>query len=55
MVDLQLTITLKKEDANSEKHLYNEYFYAGGLTEYVNWLNTDKVWLFQCFQYLTPT
>lgn len=38
----KLTITLKKEDANSEKHLYNEYFYAGGLTEYVNWLNTDK-------------
>lgn len=28
-----------------EKRLYNEYSYAGGLTEYVKWLNADKVCL----------
>lgn len=39
---LQLKITLKKEGGDS-KTLYNEYFYAGGLVEYVKWLNTDKV------------
>ncbi|EOY08861.1 Dna gyrase b2 isoform 1 [Theobroma cacao] len=38
----KLTITLKKEDNNPEKSLYNEYFFAGGLVEYVKWLNTDK-------------
>ncbi|WOL01842.1 DNA gyrase subunit B, chloroplastic/mitochondrial-like [Canna indica] len=37
----ELTITLKKEEADSME-LYNEYFYAGGLTEYVKWLNTNK-------------
>ncbi|KAF5474265.1 hypothetical protein F2P56_006178 [Juglans regia] len=37
-----LTITLKKEDNDSEKNQYNEYYYAGGLVEYVRWLNTDK-------------
>ena len=43
---MQLTITLKKEDADVEKNQYNEYYYAGGLVEYVRWLNTDKVaWL----------
>lgn len=40
---LQLTITLRKEDANVEKNQYHEYCYAGGLVEYVRWLNTDKV------------
>lgn len=39
----QLTITLKKEDTDEEKSQYNEYCYAGGLVEYVKWLNADKV------------
>ncbi|XP_010543531.1 PREDICTED: DNA gyrase subunit B, chloroplastic isoform X2 [Tarenaya hassleriana] len=38
----KVTITLKKEDDDHEKDLYAEYFYAGGLIEYVSWLNTDK-------------
>ncbi|XP_061364799.1 DNA gyrase subunit B, chloroplastic/mitochondrial-like isoform X2 [Gastrolobium bilobum] len=38
----KLTITLQKEDSDPEKNQYNEYFYAGGLVEYVKWLNTDK-------------
>ncbi|KAG5043251.1 hypothetical protein AAZX31_03G111300 [Glycine max] len=38
----KLTITLRKEDNDPEKVQYNEYFYAGGLVEYVKWLNTDK-------------
>ncbi|KAF8395721.1 hypothetical protein HHK36_019671 [Tetracentron sinense] len=38
----ELTITLTKEDKDPEKPQYNEYFYAGGLVEYVRWLNTDK-------------
>ncbi|XP_021623341.1 DNA gyrase subunit B, chloroplastic/mitochondrial isoform X2 [Manihot esculenta] len=38
----KLTITLKKEDNDPEKNQYDEYFYAGGLVEYVKWLNTDK-------------
>ncbi|KAF3442147.1 hypothetical protein FNV43_RR16063 [Rhamnella rubrinervis] len=37
-----LTITLRKEDDDPEKIQFNEYFYAGGLVEYVKWLNTDK-------------
>ncbi|KAA3457109.1 DNA gyrase subunit B, chloroplastic/mitochondrial-like isoform X1 [Gossypium australe] len=37
----KLTITLKK-DNDPEKSLYNEYFFAGGLFEYVKWLNADK-------------
>ncbi|XP_060668647.1 DNA gyrase subunit B, chloroplastic/mitochondrial isoform X2 [Ziziphus jujuba] len=37
-----LTITLRKEDSDPEKIQFNEYFYAGGLIEYVKWLNTDK-------------
>lgn len=47
VVILQLTITLAKEDADSKKAQSNEYCYAGGLVEYVKWLNTDKVckWL----------
>lgn len=40
---MQVTISLKKEDEDPERDLYSEYFYAGGLTEYVSWLNTDKV------------
>ena len=54
---LQLTITLKKEEGDS-KTQYNEYCYAGGLLEYVKWLNTDKVlftqwsWKF-CFLFLS--
>lgn len=38
----ELTIALKKEDIDPEKSHYNEYCYAGGLVEYVKWLNTDK-------------
>ncbi|KAE8692548.1 DNA gyrase subunit B [Hibiscus syriacus] len=38
----KLTITLRKEDNDPEKSLYNEYFFAGGLFEYVKWLNADK-------------
>ena len=41
---LQLTITLTKEDDDVEKNQYNEYCYAGGLVEYVAWLNSDKVY-----------
>ncbi|XP_038978637.1 DNA gyrase subunit B, chloroplastic/mitochondrial-like [Phoenix dactylifera] len=37
----ELTITLTKEEGDS-KVQYNEYCYAGGLVEYVKWLNTDK-------------
>lgn len=37
-----LTINLKKEDGDPEKIQSNEYFYAGGLVEYVKWLNIDK-------------
>ncbi|KAL8215390.1 hypothetical protein R6Q57_004839 [Mikania cordata] len=38
-----LTITLKKEDKDPEKNRYDEYCFAGGLVEYVKWLNADKV------------
>ncbi|XP_034894089.1 DNA gyrase subunit B, chloroplastic/mitochondrial [Populus alba] len=38
----KLTISLQKEDNDPEKNQFDEHFYAGGLVEYVNWLNTDK-------------
>ncbi|CAL5420619.1 unnamed protein product [Camellia sinensis] len=38
----EITIALKKEDTDPEKNQYSEYYYAGGLVEYVKWLNTDK-------------
>ncbi|CAL5431219.1 unnamed protein product [Camellia sinensis] len=38
----ELAIVLKKEDTDPEKCQFNEYCYAGGLVEYVRWLNTDK-------------
>lgn len=38
----KLRITFKKEDDDPKKTQHNEYFYAGGLVEYVSWLNTDK-------------
>ncbi|PIN21500.1 DNA topoisomerase type II [Handroanthus impetiginosus] len=38
----KVTIAVEKEDADPEKRLYNEYSYAGGLIEYVKWLNVDK-------------
>lgn len=38
----KVTITLNKEGDNPEQNQYNEYCYAGGLVEYVKWLNTDK-------------
>ncbi|CAL5420616.1 unnamed protein product [Camellia sinensis] len=37
-----ITIALKKEDTDPEKDQYSEYYYAGGLVEYVKWPNTDK-------------
>lgn len=37
----ELTITIKKEAGDSTVQ-YSEYCYAGGLLEYVKWLNTDK-------------
>ena len=40
---LQLTITLKKVSEEPNKTHYAEYCYAGGLVEYVKWLNSDKV------------
>lgn len=38
----EVTIALEKQNLDPEKRLYNEYNYAGGLTEYVKWLNADK-------------
>lgn len=38
----KLTIVLKKDDIDPEKIQHTEYFYAGGLVEYVKWLNADK-------------
>jgi DNA gyrase/topoisomerase IV subunit B len=38
----QLRITLTKEEDDAQVQ-HNEYCYAGGLVEYVAWLNTDKV------------
>ncbi|XAR68410.1 DNA topoisomerase (ATP-hydrolyzing) [Bertholletia excelsa] len=38
----ELTIALKRKDPDPEKSQYSEYYYAGGLVEYVRWLNTDK-------------
>lgn len=38
----QVTITLQKEDIDPEKSQYTEYNYAGGIVEYVKWLNADK-------------
>ncbi|KAJ6834980.1 DNA gyrase subunit B, chloroplastic/mitochondrial-like isoform X2 [Iris pallida] len=37
----ELTITLRKEEGDASTQ-YNEYCYAGGLVEYVKWLNSDK-------------
>ncbi|CAO2207826.1 unnamed protein product [Urochloa humidicola] len=37
----ELTITLTKEEGHTEVQ-HNEYCYAGGLVEYVKWLNADK-------------
>jgi len=39
----QVKITLKEENEDAVKVIYNEYHYAGGLVEYVCWLNRDKV------------
>ncbi|CAI0374640.1 unnamed protein product [Linum tenue] len=38
----KLRITLKREDTDPAKSQGDEYYYAGGLVEYVKWLNTDK-------------
>lgn len=51
----KLSITLRKEAEDPEKNLYNEYYYAGGLVEYVKWLNTDKKPLHDVFGYRKET
>ncbi|GAB2267130.1 hypothetical protein Dimus_002115 [Dionaea muscipula] len=38
----KLTINLSKEDVDPKKNQYNSYCYAGGLVEYVKWLNIEK-------------
>ncbi|CAI0439849.1 unnamed protein product [Linum tenue] len=38
----KLHITIKREDADPAKNQADEYYYAGGLVEYVKWLNADK-------------
>ncbi|KAF6175275.1 hypothetical protein GIB67_000596 [Kingdonia uniflora] len=38
----ELTISLTKEDNDPEKTQHSEHCYAGGLIEYVRWLNSDK-------------
>ena len=50
---LQVTISLKNEDDDPEKNQYTEQFYAGGLSEYVSWLNTDKVRIYTTLSRLT--
>ncbi|KAL6013142.1 hypothetical protein ACLOJK_003634 [Asimina triloba] len=42
-ITFQLAISLSKEDSDPKKTQQNEYCYAGGLVEYVRWLNTDKL------------
>ncbi|PIA60114.1 hypothetical protein AQUCO_00400780v1 [Aquilegia coerulea] len=37
----KVTITLRKEDVDPEKMQHKEYCFAGGLLEYVKWLNTN--------------
>lgn len=39
----QVTIYLKQDHANPEKIRSNTYHFSGGLSEYVLWLNNDKV------------
>ncbi|KAG7033586.1 DNA gyrase subunit B, chloroplastic/mitochondrial, partial [Cucurbita argyrosperma subsp. argyrosperma] len=51
----KLTITLTKEDDDVEKNQYNEYCYAGGLVEYVAWLNSDKKPLHDVFGFRKET
>lgn len=50
---LQVTISLKKEFDDPEKNQYTEHFYGGGLSEYVSWLNTDKVRIYTTLSRLT--
>lgn len=38
----QVTISLKQEDENTDKARENLYHFAGGLVEYIGWLNKDK-------------
>ncbi|KAL3637147.1 hypothetical protein CASFOL_019446 [Castilleja foliolosa] len=38
----KVVIALGKEDVDPEKRLHHEHSYAGGLIEYVKWLNADK-------------
>ncbi|KAG8367000.1 hypothetical protein BUALT_Bualt16G0026900 [Buddleja alternifolia] len=38
----EVTIELKKDNTDPEKRLHNKYSFAGGLIEYVKWLNADK-------------
>ncbi|KAI3690599.1 hypothetical protein L2E82_48724 [Cichorium intybus] len=36
------TIVARVQDNDPEKYRYDEYCFAGGLVEYVKWLNADK-------------
>ncbi|XP_057872812.1 DNA gyrase subunit B, chloroplastic/mitochondrial isoform X3 [Cryptomeria japonica] len=38
----EVKITLKQENDDTENTVYDEYYFAGGLSEYVQWLNQDK-------------
>lgn len=38
----QVTINLKQEDENPDRVRENVYHFAGGLVEYIEWLNQDK-------------
>ncbi|KAH7373687.1 hypothetical protein KP509_17G068700 [Ceratopteris richardii] len=38
----KVTIRLKQEDGNPDKARENVYHFAGGLVEYIQWLNKDK-------------
>ena len=40
---LQVTINLKQEHENPDKSRTDVFHFAGGLVEYVLWLNNEKV------------
>lgn len=40
---VQVNVSMEMEDNDPKNDLYRECFYAGGLSEYISWLNADKV------------
>lgn len=40
---VQVKVSLEMEDKDPKNDLYKECFYAGGLSEYINWRNANKV------------